>query len=69
MADGNILAPFQPKNHDHKKCVADAIAASPGDADAVLKDHGWARADFEARLVELAKDADAAAAYAAARKK
>ena len=28
MADGNILAPFQPKNHDHGKCVAEAIAAA-----------------------------------------
>jgi Fur family zinc uptake transcriptional regulator len=26
MADGNILAPFQPTNHDHGKCVAEAIA-------------------------------------------
>ena len=25
MTDGNILAPFQPKNHDHGKCVAEAI--------------------------------------------
>jgi Fur family zinc uptake transcriptional regulator len=28
MADGNILAPFQPKNHDHGKCVAEAISAA-----------------------------------------
>lgn len=28
MADGNILAPFQPKNHDHRKCVSEAIAAA-----------------------------------------
>jgi len=28
MADGNILAPFQPKNHDHEKCVAEAIGAA-----------------------------------------
>jgi Fur family zinc uptake transcriptional regulator len=28
MADGNILAPFKPKNHDHEKCVAEAIAAA-----------------------------------------
>ena len=28
MADGNILAPFQPRNHDHEKCVAEAIAAA-----------------------------------------
>lgn len=28
MADGNILAPFQPRNHDHRKCIDDAIAAA-----------------------------------------
>ncbi len=28
MADGNILAPFQPKNHDHEKCVAEALVAA-----------------------------------------
>ena len=28
MADGNILAPFRPSNHDHRKCVAEAIAAA-----------------------------------------
>jgi Fur family zinc uptake transcriptional regulator len=28
MADGTILAPFQPKNHDHDKCVGDAIATA-----------------------------------------
>ena len=28
MADGNILAPFQPSNHDHRKCIDDAIAAA-----------------------------------------
>ena len=28
MVDGNILAPFQPQNHDHRKCIDDAIAAA-----------------------------------------
>lgn len=28
MADGNILAPFRPSNHDHRKCIDDAIAAA-----------------------------------------
>ena len=28
MADGNILAPFQTSNHDHSKCIDDAIAAA-----------------------------------------
>ena len=28
MANDNILAPFQPKNHDHGKCVAEAIAVA-----------------------------------------
>jgi Fur family zinc uptake transcriptional regulator len=28
MVNGNILAPFQPKNHDHGKCVVDAIEAA-----------------------------------------
>ena len=28
MADGSILAPFRPGNHDHSKCIGDAIAAA-----------------------------------------
>ena len=28
MADGSVLAPFQPRNHDHGKCIDTAIAVA-----------------------------------------
>ncbi len=49
MADGSILAPFRPKNHDHEKCVADAIA----NAEARCARDGSSFTPLRRRVLEL----------------
>lgn len=49
MANGNILAPFKPKNHDHAKCVAEAIAA----AEARCARDGCSFTPLRRRVLEL----------------
>jgi hypothetical protein len=36
--------------------VAEALEAAPGDADAILSEHGWTAETFEARMYEIAED-------------
>jgi hypothetical protein len=47
--------------------VANNIAAVPDGADEYLTQAGWSRKDYESLLVEIAKDPDASAAFAAIR--
>lgn len=49
--------------------VADAIVATPSDADAILTSHGLDRAGFEAKLYEIATDPAKSKEYLAARKR
>lgn len=49
MADGSILAPFQPRNHDHGKCVTEAIAA----AEARCAEDGQRFTALRRRVLEL----------------
>ncbi len=48
--------------------VADEIVTTPADADAILAKHGLDRATFEAKLYEIAEDANLSKEYLGARK-
>jgi hypothetical protein len=49
--------------------IADAIAAEPDRADAILEENGLSREEFEALLYEIAEDEALSQAYQAARRR
>lgn len=49
MADGSVLAPFQPRNHDHGKCIDTAIAV----AEACCARRGQRFTPLRRRVLEL----------------
>lgn len=66
---GDKAAPAAPLDPKVAKAVeiADAIAKSPDDADAILEKNGLDREKLDAMMFEIAKDPALAAQYQAAR--